>query len=63
MKGNKNTKGKKFSEEHKRKISEANKGKKRQPFSEEHKAKIAAAHKGKRKGMHWKLVDDHRVYY
>lgn len=37
-------KGKHFTEEHKRKISESNKGKK---LSEETKAKISAAHKGK----------------
>ena len=38
-------KGKKFSEEHKRKLREAHKGKQ---FSEEHKKKIAEANKGKK---------------
>ena len=37
--------GKYFSEEHRRKISEANKGKKRAPFSEEHRRKISEAAK------------------
>lgn len=61
-KGNKYTKGKKFSEEHKRKISEAKKGKKLGPHSEERKRKMSEAHKGKKRG-HWKLVDGRRVYY
>lgn len=39
-----------FSEEHKRKISEAAKGKKRGPLSEEHKRKIGISNKGLRKG-------------
>lgn len=66
-------KGKKLSEEHKRKISETlegkptwNKGKKLTPFSEEHKRKLSEAKKGKpapNKGKHWKLVDDKRVWY
>ena len=49
-------KGKKFSEEHKKKIGVANKGKK---FSEEHKKKICEANKGKHigntatKGLLW----------
>ena len=38
-------KGKQFSEEHKKKLSEAHKGKQ---FSEEHKNKIGEAHKGKK---------------
>jgi NUMOD3 motif len=52
-------KGRVFSDEHRRRISEAKKGKKRKPFSEEHlrnlrasrtpevRAKIGAGHKGK----------------
>lgn len=40
-------KGKKFSEEHKRKLSEARTGKKRGPLSEEHKKKISEANRGK----------------
>ena len=40
-------KGRVFSEEHKRKISEAKKGKIRPPLSEEHKLKLSIAHKGK----------------
>lgn len=36
-------KGRKLSEEHKRKISESNKGKKIGPFSEEHKRKLSEA--------------------
>lgn len=43
--GNKHCKGKKLSEEHKKKLSEANKGKK---FSEEHKKRIGEAHRGKK---------------
>lgn len=39
-------KGVVFSEEHKRKLSEAKKGKKRPPHSEEHKCKIANSLKG-----------------
>ena len=45
-------KGKKFSEEHKKKLGEAHKGKK---FSEEHKKKLGEAHKGNTntKGTRW----------
>lgn len=42
--------GRKYSEETKRKISEANKGR---AFSEEHKRKLLEANKGTHKGMHW----------
>lgn len=65
-KSKKNMLGKKFSEEHKAKLSAAHKGKKNmlgKKHSEETKAKIGAANKGKRKGKHWKLVDGHRVWY
>lgn len=50
-------KGKKFSEEHKKKISEAHKGKK---LSEEHKKKLSNAKKGNQyvKGKHWKLSEE-----
>lgn len=44
MKGNKNGKGKKCSDEKKKKISDAQKGRK---FSEDHKQKISIAKKGK----------------
>ena len=50
--GNKNSLGKKHSEQTKEKISAANKGKKR---SEQTKAKISAVHKGK------KLSDEHKA--
>ena len=53
-------KGKKRSEETRRKMSEAHKGK---PKSEEQKKKLSEAHKCKYKGKHWKLVDGKRVYY
>ena len=64
-------KGKKRSEETRRKMSEAMKGKhtgENNPFygkhlSEEQKKKLSEAHKGKYKGKHWKLVDGKRVYY
>ena len=64
-----------FSEEWKRKMSEAHKGK---HHSEEHKKKLSEANKGKHsevseetrrksseahKGKHWKLVDGKRVWY
>lgn len=45
-------KGKKFTEEHKAKLSAARKGKKRKPHSEETKVKISAAHKGKKRKPH-----------
>ena len=48
--------GKEFSEEHRRKLSEARKGKR---LSEEHKQNIGEAFKGR----HWKLVDGKRVWY
>lgn len=59
--------GKKFSEEHKRKMSEHNarywKGK---SHSEEYKKRMSETLKGRpspRKGKHWKLVDGKRVWY
>jgi hypothetical protein len=58
MKGKKShRKGKKLSDEHKRKISEANKGKtpnKGKTFSDEHRAKLSNSHKNK------KFSDEHR---
>lgn len=76
-KGNTNMKGKRHSEEAKRKMSEAAKGRtlpeeikrkiseteKGKKVSEETKRKISEANKGKRKGRHWKLVDCKRVWY
>lgn len=53
-------KDKHHSEETKRKMSESHKGK---PKSEETKRKMAEAHKGQRKGLHWKLVDNKRIWY
>ena len=53
-------KDKHHSEETKRRMSESHKGK---PKSEEHKRKLSEAHKGQRKGMHWKLVDNKRIWY
>ena len=53
-------KGKKRSEETRRKMSEVHKGK---HLSEEQKKKLSEAHKGKYKGKHWKLVDGKRVYH
>lgn len=44
---NKSKKGKKLSEEHRRKISESMKGKKRKPFTEETRRKMSESHKGK----------------
>lgn len=52
-------KGKKHSEETKRRMSENRKGRKRMPFSKEWKAKLSE----NKKGRHWKLVDGHRVWY
>lgn len=52
MIGNKNSCGKKLSNEHKAKISAVHKGKK---LSDEHKAKLIAANKGK------KLSDEHKT--
>lgn len=49
-------KGKKRSEETRRKMSDAMKGRK---FSEEHKKKISESEKGK----HWKIIDGKRVWY
>ena len=71
-------KDKKFSEETKRKMSEA--AKLRKPVSEEtrkklseslkgrkhsegHSRKISEANRGRYKGKHWKLVDGKRVWY
>lgn len=31
--------------------------------SEELRKRLAEAHKGQRKGMHWKIIDGHRVWY
>lgn len=70
-------KGKKLSDEHKRKIGEVHKGQhlseetkaklseafKGRHFSEEAKLKMAEAKKGLYKGKHWKLVDGKRVWY
>lgn len=39
--------GKKFTEEHKRKIGESRKGKKRKPFSKEWRENMSKSHKGK----------------
>lgn len=52
-------KGKKFTEEHRRHISEAKKGEKHRPFTEEILRKFSEAKKGK----HWKLFDGKRVWY
>ena len=49
-------KGKKFSEDTRRKISEAKKGK---HHTEEHRRKCGEAHKGKT----WKLIDGKRVWF
>ena len=46
-------KGKKLSEEHRKKLSEAHKGKKLPPFTEEHKRRIANA-QNHEKSVHWK---------
>jgi predicted GIY-YIG superfamily endonuclease len=48
----------KFSEETKRKISEANRGKKLPPFTEEHRRKIGEANKGKK---HPELAERNRL--
>lgn len=63
-------KGKTFSEDHKRKLSEANKDERNPMYgkhlSEETKRKLSEANKGKssiHNGKHWKLVDGKRVYY
>lgn len=55
-------KGEKFSEETRRKMSEARKG---IVFSEEWKHKMSEAHKGisPNKDKHWKLVNGKRIYY
>lgn len=62
-------KGRKLSEEHKRKISEGGKGKHQTPLSEEHKRKIGEAHKGrvfskehKRKLSEAKKEENHPLY-
>ncbi|MXZ79838.1 MAG: hypothetical protein F4Z15_00355, partial [Gammaproteobacteria bacterium] len=44
-------KGRRFSKEHRRKISEAHKGKKRKPFSVEHRHKLSEANKGKTRSV------------
>lgn len=49
-----------FTEEVRKKISEANKGNCK---SEETKRKMSEAMKGLHKGMHWKVVDNKRVWY
>lgn len=57
-------KGKKFSEEWRKHLSEAHKGKKLGPMSEEHKRKLSDAHKGKTvywAGKRYKYVDGKRV--
>jgi len=41
--------GRKFSTEHIKRLSEAHKGKKRSPLSDEHKAKISAGNKGQKR--------------
>ena len=58
-------KGKKMTEEQKRKISEALKGKKH-ATSEKTKKKISESLKGKvpwNKGIHWKVVNGKKVWY
>lgn len=57
--------GKKFTDEHRYKISESNKGK---IFTEEHRRKLSESHKGKHhkssfKNKHWKVVNGKRVWY
>lgn len=49
-------KGKKLSEEAKRKMSEAKKGKKRVPLSEEHKRKISESQKARLRNKHLQLI-------
>ena len=66
--GNKNPMyRKKHSEISRIKMSEAKKGKKSWNkgihMSDEAKKKLSETNKGKRKGMTWKLVDGHRVWY
>ena len=63
-------KGKRPSEETRKKMSEAQKGRKKPhkgiPRSEETRRKMSEAQKGKHKlfkGKHWKLVDGKRVWY
>ena len=50
---------KNISDEHRRKISEAKKGKKRKPFTEETRRKMSEAHKGRT----WKVIDGKRVWF
>ena len=68
LSGNKNPMyRKKHSEISRIKMSEAKKGKKSWNkgihMSDEAKKKLSETNKGKRKGMTWKLVDGHRVWY
>lgn len=60
-------KGKTLSEESRKKISEALKGDKNPFYGKKHSneslKKMSESLKGKRKGMTWKLVDGHRVWY
>lgn len=60
-------KGKHLSDETRKKMSESRKGDKN-PFygknhSDETRKKMSESRKGQRKGMTWKLIDGHRVWY
>lgn len=68
---NENRKGRKLSEEHKKKISDANKGKKYGPLSKEHKQKLSEAAKNRKdnyycgnagRGKTWKVINGKRVW-
>ena len=59
-------KGKLFSEETRKRMSESKKGNtyyKGKHHSEEAKQKLSESHKGLLKGRHWKLVDGKRIWY
>lgn len=59
--------GNHHSEETRRNISESTKGDKNhnygKHFSDETRKKMSESRKGQRKGMTWKLIDGHRVWY